>query len=103
MFTRVPTLHVASCSVEYSVDELHCCALSTEGLKPFHKTSKPATRLRLPCLHSLKRVEENERERARIEEKGRALQTLKELVMDSSLIDESVKEQRFTEEYTPSN
>ncbi len=33
MFARVPTLHVASCSVEYSVDELHCCALSTGSAK----------------------------------------------------------------------
>ncbi len=33
MFTRVPTLLVTSCSVEYSVDELHCCALSTGSAK----------------------------------------------------------------------
>ncbi len=35
VFTRVhvhvPTLHVASCSVECSVDELHCCAGSAKG------------------------------------------------------------------------
>ncbi len=29
----VRTLHVASCSVEYSVDHLHCCALSTGSAK----------------------------------------------------------------------
>ncbi len=29
----VPTLHIASCSVEYSVAELHCCALCTGSAK----------------------------------------------------------------------
>ncbi len=33
VFTRVPKLHVTSCSVEYGVDELHCCALSTGSAK----------------------------------------------------------------------
>ncbi len=33
VFTRVPTLHVANCSVRYSVDELYCCTLSTSSAK----------------------------------------------------------------------
>ncbi len=48
--TRVPTLHVASCSVEYSVDELHCCALST-GLAKGEQLSKALLLRRDDRLH----------------------------------------------------
>ncbi len=47
---RVPTLHVASCLVEHSVDELHCCALSTGSAKG-EQLSK-ALLLRLSSLRS---------------------------------------------------
>lgn len=57
-------------------------------------------RHRTTPLSPPERVEKNERERARIIKKGRALLNLKELVTETNLIEESSKKQRFTEEYT---
>ncbi len=59
-------LHVASCSVEYSVDELHCCALSTGLAKGEQLSTHVHVHVRLCYLNGTTGYAKRERKQVRL-------------------------------------